>query len=136
MDKEFPMQTKLLMCLLILFSCSMNACTSMRPVTTKNASSHDTAQATVDKLRVGDSVSLTTIDGAAHNLTVVEINDRVLRGVSCEDCSAIAIPITGIDSLYVERTNVVKSAGAGAGVILTIVIVLALIAGPGFSPGL
>ncbi len=126
------MRAKSVTCLVLLLSCLMNACTTMQPVTTSNAESPDASQIAVDELRAGDRVSLTTSDGATHDLTVIEVDDQVLRGADCEGCSPIAIPVSGIASLDVERVDVLRSAG----VILSVVIVIALIQGPNFSPGL
>ena len=134
-NKAPCMRTKLLNCLLILFWYSLSACTTMQPMNAKNANSHDTPQAVVNELWVGDRVSITTIDGASYNLTIVEIDVEILSGVSCESCSPIAIEVASIERLSTEKISVVKSAGASVGIILGAVLLVALIAGPGFSPG-
>lgn len=126
------MRAKLVVCLLILLSCLLNACTTMRPVTTGSADSPDASQTTVDELRAGDKVSLTTNDGATHDLTVIEVDDQILRGADCEECSPVAIPVPAIASLDVEKVSVLRSVG----VVLSVVMVIALIQGPNLSPGL
>lgn len=124
-------------CVLYLVVVSLlHACSTVQTVTDQNEFAKNPGQHIVNEVVAGDEVTIITKDGATHDLIVTDVTDSGLRGVSCQDCDSIEINIAEIDQLFVEDISAIKSVGAGAGVVFATILVIALVAGPTFSPGL
>jgi len=124
-------------CVLYLIIASLlQACTTMQSVTDHDEYAKNPVRVIADQVKVDDKITLVTRNRATHDFTVIDVTDSAVWGVSCQDCEPIGIEIANIEQLYVENVSAAKSVGAGAGVIAAAILLVALVAGPTFAPGL
>ncbi len=74
--------------------------------------------AEIDKIKVGEQVTIYEDSGEKSTLLVMDITDAGIVGQYRQRGNLVTVPRNGIEYVQVERTDYVKSAGAGVGIVL------------------